>query len=122
VTDRKSCFVVGPIGEENSTTRDNADTLLHYVIKAALVSTYDVTRADDISKPGDINDRDARAAALMRPWTQEIAMQQAWEPRWAWTGSGAMPQGRAVLPSVARTTAMGRWPKVLPAISKEWRC
>ena len=23
--------------------------------------------------------RDARAAALMRPWTQEIAMQQAWE-------------------------------------------
>jgi hypothetical protein len=23
--------------------------------------------------------RDARAAALMRPWTQEIAMQQAWK-------------------------------------------
>src|SRR5438105_12303141 len=23
--------------------------------------------------------RDARAAALMRPWTQEVAMQQAWE-------------------------------------------
>ena len=23
--------------------------------------------------------RDARAAALMRPWTQEIAMQQVWE-------------------------------------------
>jgi hypothetical protein len=23
--------------------------------------------------------RDARAAALMRPWTQELAMQQAWE-------------------------------------------
>ena len=23
--------------------------------------------------------RDARAAALMRPWTEEIAMQQAWE-------------------------------------------
>ena len=23
--------------------------------------------------------RDARAAALMRPWTQEIAMQQAWQ-------------------------------------------
>jgi hypothetical protein len=57
VTDRKSCFVVGPIGEENSTTRDNADTLLHYVIKAALGPTYDVTRADEISKPGDINDQ-----------------------------------------------------------------
>jgi len=23
--------------------------------------------------------RDARAAALMRPWTQEVAMQQAWK-------------------------------------------
>src|SRR5204863_1972490 len=29
--------------------------------------------------------RDARAAALMRPWTQELAMQQAWE---AALGSG----------------------------------
>jgi hypothetical protein len=23
--------------------------------------------------------RDARAAALMRPWTQELAVQQAWQ-------------------------------------------
>jgi len=30
----------------------------------------------------------------MRQWTQEIAMQQAWEAALAWTGIGALPQGR----------------------------
>jgi alkylation response protein AidB-like acyl-CoA dehydrogenase len=34
--------------------------------------------------------RDARAAALMRPWTQEIAMQQAWETA---LGPAAPPGG-----------------------------
>ncbi len=38
--------------------------------------------------------RDARAAALMRPWTEEIATQQPGRPRLAWMGSGALPQGR----------------------------
>jgi hypothetical protein len=57
VADAKACFVIGPIGEESSTTRNNADTLLHYVIKAALEPSYSVTRADEISKPGDINDQ-----------------------------------------------------------------
>ena len=32
--------------------------------------------------------RDARAAALMRPWTEEIAVQQAWETA---LGAGALP-------------------------------
>jgi len=36
--------------------------------------------------------RDARAAALMRPWTQEIAMQQAWE---AALGFDGQPGGAA---------------------------
>ena len=36
--------------------------------------------------------RDARAAALMRPWTQEIAMQQAWETA---LGMGGQPDGAA---------------------------
>ena len=36
--------------------------------------------------------RDARAAALMRPWTQEIATQQAWE---AALGLDAQARGRA---------------------------
>jgi alkylation response protein AidB-like acyl-CoA dehydrogenase len=36
--------------------------------------------------------RDARAAALMRPWTQELAMQQAWEVA---LGLGREPGGAA---------------------------
>jgi alkylation response protein AidB-like acyl-CoA dehydrogenase len=36
--------------------------------------------------------RDARAAALMRPWTQELAMQQAWE---AALGSDVQPDAAA---------------------------
>jgi hypothetical protein len=57
VADTKACFVIGPIGEENSAPRNNADTLLRYVIKAALEPGYHVTRADEISKPGMINDQ-----------------------------------------------------------------
>ena len=36
--------------------------------------------------------RDARAAALMRPWTEELAMQQAWE---AALGVAGQPRGTA---------------------------
>jgi hypothetical protein len=57
VADTKACFVIGPIGEENSAPRNNADTLLRYVIKAALEPRYHVTRADEISEPGGINDQ-----------------------------------------------------------------
>ena len=46
--------------------------------------------------------RDARAAALIRPWTQEIATQQAWEAALGLHGRGG---GVTVLPSVARKTA-----------------
>jgi hypothetical protein len=35
--------------------------------------------------------RDARAAALMRPWTQEIVVQQAWEAALGFDG----PRGGA---------------------------
>ncbi|SRR6266571_7741529 len=51
----KRCFVIGPIGEENTATRNNADTLLAYVVKPALEPAYEVTRADDISKPGMVD-------------------------------------------------------------------
>ena len=40
--------------------------------------------------------RDARAAALMRPWTQDIATQQAWETALAATRAdmrGDQPPG-----------------------------
>ena len=38
--------------------------------------------------------RDARAAALMRPWTRRSRRSRPGRPRLAWTGSGALPQGR----------------------------
>lgn len=53
----KACFVIGPIGDENTPTRNNADTLLRYVIKRGLEPKYRVTRADEISTPGMINDQ-----------------------------------------------------------------
>jgi hypothetical protein len=52
-----ACFVIGPIGDENTPTRNNADTLLRYVIKRGLEPKYRVTRADEISAPGMINDQ-----------------------------------------------------------------
>lgn len=57
MADTKACFVIGPIGDENSPSRNNADTLLRYVIKAALEPGYHVIRADEMSKPGMINDQ-----------------------------------------------------------------
>jgi hypothetical protein len=53
----KACFVVGPIGGQNTPARNNADMLLRYVIKAELEPKYRVTRADEISTPGSINDQ-----------------------------------------------------------------
>jgi hypothetical protein len=57
VPDTKTCFVIGPIGEEGSSARNAADILLRYVIKAGLEPGYGVTRADEISRPGMINDQ-----------------------------------------------------------------
>ncbi len=37
--------------------------------------------------------RDARAAALMRPWTEEIAMRQAWESALGLGGAAGGPAG-----------------------------
>lgn len=54
---KKSCFVVGPIGSVGSETRDQADMLLHYIIKPALEPLgYDVRRADDEQSPINITD------------------------------------------------------------------
>ena len=53
----RACFVIGPIGDENTPARNNADMLLRYVIKAALEPKYQVIRADEISTPGMINDQ-----------------------------------------------------------------
>ena len=53
----RTCFVIGPIGDENTPARNNADLLLRYVIKTGLEPKYRVIRADEISTPGMINDQ-----------------------------------------------------------------
>ncbi len=49
---KKDCFVISPIGLDDSDTRKRADQVLRHIIKKALSDTYAVERADDISKPG----------------------------------------------------------------------
>jgi hypothetical protein len=52
---KKPCFVISPIGPDDSDTRKKADQVLKYIIRASLSDTYDpVDRADDIKKPGII--------------------------------------------------------------------
>lgn len=52
----KKCFVIAPIGDERSETKQRSDQILNYVIKpvAEECCGYQVTRADQISKPGII--------------------------------------------------------------------
>lgn len=49
----KVCFVIAPIGEENSEIRKRSDQVLNYIIKPCCEKySYDVLRADKISEPG----------------------------------------------------------------------
>lgn len=51
----KQCFIICPIGEDESETRKRSDKLLKYIIEPALKECgYDPKRADQISKPGII--------------------------------------------------------------------
>jgi len=55
MSDQKDCFVVSPIGDEDSEVRENADEVLDYIIRPVLEEfDYSVTRADKISKSGRI--------------------------------------------------------------------
>ncbi len=54
-SDKKTCFVISPIGEEGSATRERADQVLEYVIKPACEECgYKTVRADEIDEPGII--------------------------------------------------------------------
>ncbi len=46
------CFVISPIGKEDSEPRKTADKVLKHVIAKALGEKYRIQRADEISKPG----------------------------------------------------------------------
>ncbi len=54
----KMCFVVGPIGDSGTPTRDNADMIAEYIVRPAVEALgYRVERADRIAKPGTITDQ-----------------------------------------------------------------
>lgn len=52
---RKVCFVISPIGEEESETRKRSDMVLKHIISIPIENLgYEVIRADKISEPGII--------------------------------------------------------------------
>lgn len=55
--ERKKCFVISPIGDEKSPTRDVADKVLRHLVKKALGPDYEVERADADANPGEITPR-----------------------------------------------------------------
>jgi hypothetical protein len=56
--DNKTCFIICPIGEENSSIRKRADDLLEFIITPCLTKhKYEPIRADHISKPGMITNQ-----------------------------------------------------------------
>jgi len=53
--EKKICFVISPIGEEDSDTRKRSDQVLKHIITGAVEQLgYEVVRADKISEPGII--------------------------------------------------------------------
>jgi hypothetical protein len=57
-SDKKLCFVIGPIGRYKSRDRTHADTLLNKIIKPTFAKNFrdfKVVRADNIARPGMID-------------------------------------------------------------------
>lgn len=53
--EKKICFVISPIGEDDSDTRKRSDQVLKHIITGAVEQLgYEVIRADKISEPGII--------------------------------------------------------------------
>ncbi len=61
--ERKKCFVISPIGGSDSETRIAADFFLEDIVKAALGADFEVARADDYSKAGNITSQVIQAIA-----------------------------------------------------------
>ena len=54
-TNEKLCFVISPIGDQDSETRKRSDQVLRHVVRpAADICGYMAVRADEIDKPGII--------------------------------------------------------------------
>lgn len=55
MTDEKTCFVISPIGPEDSDIRKRADKLLEHIIRPAIREYgYEAVRSDEITDPGNI--------------------------------------------------------------------
>jgi hypothetical protein len=55
--DHKRCFVISPIGADNSEVREHADDVFNYIIKPALEGEYHVHRGDHEKSPGKITEQ-----------------------------------------------------------------
>jgi hypothetical protein len=54
VNDHPRCFVISPIGQYGSETRNHMDTVFHCIIEPALSERYHVIRGDHVARPGRI--------------------------------------------------------------------
>lgn len=53
----KTCFVISPIGEKGSATRNRADLVFEFVIQKALDEGFEIQRADMLTEPGIITNQ-----------------------------------------------------------------
>jgi hypothetical protein len=60
-TEKRTCFVICPIGEEGSDNRKRSDKVLKHIFRKALADKYEVTRGDEIDEPGMITSQVLRA-------------------------------------------------------------
>jgi hypothetical protein len=54
MSNKRSCFVIAPIGDSGSETRKRSNQLVQHVLKPAIGTEYEILRADQIGKPGII--------------------------------------------------------------------
>jgi hypothetical protein len=54
---RPRCFVISPIGQYGSETRNHMDTVFQCIIEPALAERYEVIRGDHIARPGRITEQ-----------------------------------------------------------------
>lgn len=60
----KKCFIISPIGEENTEIRKNADNLLDVIRNLKSLEEYIVTRADQIEETGNVTSQVIRDVAI----------------------------------------------------------
>lgn len=60
-TKKRTCFVIAPIGSNDSETRKRSNQVLKHLFKKALDEKYEVIRGDEIDAPGMITSQVLRA-------------------------------------------------------------